>query len=852
MAPALRATHRQASTVAPVATISQPAFSVITAATLLFASGMAALIYEVLWTRQLTLVVGVDVLAVTTAVSGFFAGLAGGSWLFGRTADRMSPIRLYVALELAVGLLGIGATLALSHSEFLFAEIESRIGILAWLLPFLLVALPAFFMGGTLPTLVRACLPQKENVPSLGGTLYAANTAGGIAGALLTSFVLIPQLGIRNSAMLAAAVNLGVALAAIFLVRSLPQIPAAQPRNPGRPRRQEKNWPALVLYAVAGGVALGYEVVWSQAIIPFLSTRTFAFSIVLATYLTGLVVGSAAYTWAAKRVADPWSVFGILIASAGLIALLQVGALGKWLLLVQTQLEYAVLVVTHSAFGGICARFVVAAFAVVFIPTLLLGAAFPAVLRLAAGAEHSGRDVGTLLALNTAGGIVGTMLTGFLLVPALGLIRTLAILAICAAVIGLLACMLSTNLNRALRVAIIGVSLASVAAAALIPKDHMAQALAIARGGGEIVAYEESSGGTVAVVQERGGGGIFRRLYIQGVSNSGDALPSLRYMRLQALLPLLIHRGEPTSALVVGFGTGITAGALLCYEALQKRVAAELLPAVVRAAPLFHGNFNAAASSALQIRVRDGRRELVQNPEMYDLITLEPPPPSAAGVANLYSTDFYRLAAKRLHPDGLLAQWLPIAAQNDEDTRSLVRSFLDVFPYATAWTTEMHEVLLVGSQTPIELDANRIAARFDDPRVAAALQEVGIASPEELLALWLTDRRGLDQYAKNALPVTDNHPRIEYATWVRPDEILRVLPEWLSLRTDPPIVRSNEAFKAVVADHRGRLLDFYAAGLAAYQQDRQSWAQHIQRVFSVRDRNPYFLWSVGQNPTTER
>jgi spermidine synthase len=601
----------------------------------------------------------------------------------------------------------------------------------------------------------------------------------------------------------------------------------------------------VVLYAIAGGVALGYEVVWSQAIIPFLSTRAFAFSIVLATYLTGLVVGSAAYARLAKRASDPWSVFGILIASAGLIALLQVGALGRWLLIVQTQLEYAVFVVTHSTLAGICARFAVAAFGVVFIPTLLLGAAFPAALRLAAGAEHSGRDVGAVVAGNTAGGIVGTILTGFVLVPTIGLVHTLAALAICASLIGLMACLCSHNTNRILPNAIIAVSVLSVVLAIVIPRDHLAQNLLIARGGGELVAYEESSGGTVAVIQDRGGGDVFRRLYIQGVSNSGDALPSLRYMRLQALLPLIIHRGEPKSALVIGFGTGITAGALLCYEQLEERVSAELLPAVIRAAPSFHGNFDAASSPALEIRLRDGRRELVRSPQSYDLITLEPPPPSAVDVANLYSTDFYRLASRRLRPNGLLAQWLPIAAQNADDTRSLVRSFLDVFPYATAWTTEMHEVLLVGSQSPIELDANRMAARFKEPQVAEALREVGISSPEELLALWLTDKNGLEHYAQKAPPVTDNYPRIEYATWVRPDEIVRALPEWLSLRSDPPTTGTDQASLALVAESRARLLDFYIAGVAAYNHDRESWALHIKRALHNNAGNPYYAWAVG-------
>src|SRR5271170_1763836 len=144
----------------------------------------------------------------------------------------------------------------------------------------------------------------------------------------------------------------------------------------------------------------------------------------------------------------------------------------------------------------------------------------------------------------------------------------------------------------------------------------------------------------------------------------------------------------------------------------------------------------------MQIRIRDGRQELLRSADRYDLITLEPPPPSAEGVVNLYSTDFYRLASKRLETDGLFAQWLPISAQNDRDTRSLVRSFLDVFPYASLWTTELHEMLLVGSSSPIELDTLKIAARFQQPEVTSSLQEIGIKTPVALLATWVMGREG--------------------------------------------------------------------------------------------------------------
>jgi hypothetical protein len=291
----------------------------------------------------------------------------------------------------------------------------------------------------------------------------------------------------------------------------------------------------------------------------------------------------------------------------------------------------------------------------------------------------------------------------------------------------------------------------------------------------------------------------------------------------------------------VGFGTGITAGALLAAPDLQTRVVAELLPSVVRAGPLFSGNLGAASDARLEIRIGDGRQELQRRSQRYDLITLEPPPPSAAGVVNLYSRDFYELVRSRLAPDGLMAQWWPLPTQNEEDSRSLVRSFLDVFPHASAWTTELHEVLLVGSATPIELDGSRVERRFAPPEVAAALAEVGIESPAALLATWVTGRAGLERFSGDARPVTDDHPRIEHAAWVRRGEIQRVLPRLLDLASDVPLPPADPLRAAVEAE-RQELLTFYRFSLLLMAGERDEAGSLLREVLARDPRNPYYLW----------
>ena len=809
---------------------------------LLFFSGVAALIYQTIWIKQLTLVVGVDVYAITTGISGFFAGLALGSAMFGRIADRTSsPLRIYVALELGIALLGVAATVFLSRAPPVFVALQSTVGPFAWLLPFILVAVPAALMGGTLPPLLAAVRPQDDSVGRLSGQLYAANTAGAIIGTLLTIFAIIPMFGIRGAAMFAASLNLLLAIAAFLFLHS----PSARRETfHAAAGRSAARLPdatiALALYAVAGGIALGYEVIWTQVIVQFLSTRAIAFGIVLATYLLGLVVGSWFFSRFADRVAGRWLVFGLLIAGAGIAALATFAIIGPWLPAAQESFGTVIRNLTGNRMLEMCARFALAASVIVLPPTLLLGAAFPAAAKLVVQPDRVGSDVGLVLALNTAFGVLGTMLTGFILIPVLGIAGSLGVLAFGATIIGAIAISRETGRHAMSPRWAVGLVIVVAGLAALLPRDRLATMLADARGG-EVVFYDEGPGGTVAVIEQTTSNGSFRRLYIQGVSNSGDVMPSKRYMRLQGLLPLMIHPGEPKSALVIAFGTGITAGSLLAYPGLERRLAVELLRPVIDAASLFEGNFGAGNDPRLEIVIADGRHELMRREETFDLITLEPPPPAAAGVVNLYSREFYELAQTRLNDGGMLAQWLPIATQNDEDTQSLIRSMLDVFPYVTLWTTEVHEMMMIGSMTLISLDYSRISARMQTPLVAAALREVGVNSPADLLATFVTDRTGLEGYAGNALPVTDDRPRIEYANWVRPGEILKVLPKFLGLSSPLPLTASDEEIARVDRSFR-QLLEFYEIAYRSYGRDRETWASRNSSFRQNGEPNAYYDW----------
>src|SRR5262249_53026998 len=354
------------------------------------------------------LLVGVAVYAVTTVVSAFFAGLAVGSGVLGRRADASPrPLAFYARLELGVALTGLATTLLLSRLAGPYAALEDAIGRAAWGLPFVLIALPAFLMGGTLPALVRAARPNGGTIGAASGTLYAANTSGGVVGVLATPLLLVPAFGVRGTGAVAATTNLVLAATAAMLARRAAPALAAEPDPPtadGAPGSRL----ALALYAIAGGIALGLEVAWVQALMQFIDTRAYAFALVLATYLTGLVAGSALWARLADRVHDPWRAFGLLEAGVGATALACFALLGPWLPALQTNAHGAVLVASGPALAA-GAQMVLAPIALLLAPTVLLGAAFPAAARLACGPDNVGGDVGAVVALNTLGGIAGTL-----------------------------------------------------------------------------------------------------------------------------------------------------------------------------------------------------------------------------------------------------------------------------------------------------------------------------------------------------------------------------------------------------------------------------------------------------------
>jgi len=767
---------------------------------LFFASGFSALLYEVVWVRQLASVFGVSAFALSAVLSAYFLGMALGAWWIGRRADRVErPLTAYGVLEGGAALLAMAITLGIPHLDRVllplldlfegrfFAQSVVRFGAaLAVLIG------PTALLGATLPVLARGLVGSKDELAAGVAQLYAVNTAGAVFGVLGAGFVLIPWVGLQTTAAIGAGV--GLAVAAIAFAMSRRFAPASRPAEravegaPGDPA-------VLVAFAVSGFGALALEVIVMRMLNLLQSPSTLGIASMLAVFLAGIAIGSAWIARSIERVG-----VGAAIRLARVEAAIGAAALlSLWLF---AGVRPLIAGLAH-AFGEapdalVQPRFALLAAAVVFLPpTLLLGATLPLAARAYVGGVATlGTQLGRLYGANTIGGVAGSFAAGFLLIPALGAERSLQAIALLFCANGAALALFARSVERPARTRA-ALAAAAIAVVVLLLRPNFLEAWMLARSGSQrVIEAREDYYGTVAVVERDEASESVRQLMVNGDFMSNTSLYARRYMRLASHLPALRAGEPPRRGLVICFGAGITVDALARHPGMEQVTVVELSRAVLESAPHFaHVNDDVLANPRVRAVVEDGRHYLLRHPgERYDVITLEPPPPAGAGVSNLYSRDFYELARSRLAPGGVMAQWVPIATQSPEATRAVLRAFLDVFPHAELWWTESLETLVLGSDRPFELGLPRARALLADPLVGPNLREIGIGDPYDLISYYLLGEAELAAWLADAEVVTDDHPVIEYKGAGSHDQNWRVLETLLQRRPKPAVIAQRFAF----------------------------------------------------------
>ncbi len=758
------------------------------------ASGAAALIYEVTWTRLLTLQLGHGVAAASTVLAAFMGGLAVGAALGGRRGGQLAPrtaLRAYAGLEIGIALVAMMLPVAIAALDPLlgwaYADGDggTRFSVLRLGASLLLLSIPAAAMGATFPIAARWFVRHASHAARDAGVLYAANTVGAALGALAAGFVLLPFLGLSGATWVAAGLNVAAAAGAWTVVRArepdlvdIPPAPHARATvsGPGRRGRRRTVAPAVradtgarlglaaAALGISGFASLTLQVVWTRILAMILGPTTYAFSTMVAVFIAGLAIGAALASRLVQRVRDPLVGLAVCLALAVGAAALSAALVDRGLLAIA-----AVVARPNVTFADVLTRQALLALALLAPMTIAFGAAFPFAVAVGTRDEQTiAADLGVIYAVNTAGAIAGALLAGFLFIPMAGLHGTIRLVAIVGGA-GALAVLAA---GRGARLVPGALALAVIALGVMLPPwDRLLLSsgaykyaaslqgpdLETALTAGELLYYGEGASGTVAV--RKVGGTI--SLAIDGkvdASNAGDMLTQ----RLLAHIPLLLH-ADPRSVAILGLGSGVTLGSALRHPIARADVL-EISPEVVAASREFDAeNHRAIDDPRTRVIVGDGRTHLLLTEQRYDVIISEPSNPWMAGIASLFTREFFQAARDRLEPDGVLCQWAHTYDISTADLQSIVATFLSVFPDGSLWLVGDGDVLLVGSNTPIDQRLEGVAEAWRRPGVTDDLADVGARVPFHVLSLFVAQGARLAAWTAGAPIQSDDRAALEFS-----------------------------------------------------------------------------------------
>lgn len=860
-------------------------------------SGVSGLVYEIVWIRLFSHLLGGTSYAISIVLAAFMGGLALGSRHYGPVADRHErPLRLYAKLELGIALCGALVYLLLRGAPPAYAAVAGHLppaalGLLRVLIAGVLLLPPTFLMGGTLPVLSRVVVTRRERLGRGLGLLYAVNTFGAVLGSFLAGFVLIAALGILGSTVLAIAINLLIAAAILAVDGRVSPLAAssdfaeglvedAQPAAAPTPTRDAERQPELGarmlawIFALSGFASLGYELYWTRGLQHFLGNSTYAFSAMLTTFLLGLAAGGWVGGRLADRVKSPARLLGWVQLGVGVTALATLLLLWEWLPRVDGTAWLNGRALSWPVY--LVRRFLMA-FLVMAVPTFLTGMTFPLVNRIGIRSlSRLGRGVGSFYFANTLGAIAGSLAAGFLVLPLLGVKGAILATGLFSAALGV-AIHLARRDRGGLDLWIAGAAFVALVVAAPALRQSGLELLADSQEPGDTVLFDaEDHAAETRVYRKRGG---VLQMAVDGHHIGGTDTPLLRKEKILAHLPMML-RPAAKHTLSVGLGSGITLGTLALYPQIERLDCVEIVPGVVAGARFFdEANDGVLSDPRVDLHVGDGVQYLLTTQRRFDVISSDSKlNPEYSGNAPLLSVDYYRLCRDRLTDDGVMVQWLACHLPLT-DLEVIARSFSTVFPHVAIYWFDPYNVILAGSKSPLVLDLDAIRASLADPARAADLAGMALDDPYLVAGLWICagdDLRATLAADPAALLNTWQRPRLEFtlgrdfrskSTAYHEDDVLRWLqrlrtgasaPQALAGEVDP---ERYDAFRASAdallkgyaqgggIDQLDNGRDIFAAALAANPDDAR--LAELMQQLDLQEEGLERAYAAGQIDSPE-
>lgn len=763
---------------------------------LFFLSGATGLVYELLWVRLLYQSFGSTIQSVTTVVAAYMGGLGLGAYLLGARGDRhRRPAVLYGRLEILIGLFGLVSPFVLGLVQHAYIALArgltegSGVSVaLRFGLAGLVLLVPTTLMGGTLPVLTRAfTATDRSRLRASLGRLYGINTLGAVLGTALAGFFLIEHVGIRLSLLGTAVVNIAIGLVALRL---------PDPGDSPDPRREPGTygaWPAapdllrrlaLVLLTATAFVSLLDEISWTRILVMVVGGSTYAFTLVLLCFLLGIGLGSALIARRSATPADAAATAALAqgITAAGAALMIAFFELLPAYVLLVFQIDGLEAGARLGLLGGAVA-------AVVLIPAVGMGMTFPLLTDLiAVTGEARGADVGRAYLLNTAGSIIGAVLTGFVLVTLVGSDTTLR-LGVAVNVLAALALAVAVSRGvaegsekqRRLQVRVLGGAILGTAALVAVvvtpgrglrsidlgptiygrgPMSAADRRSFLKHPGARPLAFIEGRNSTVSVWESPVG----RALKVNGKVDASD-YGDMDTQLMLGLAPVAAHP-HPHTALAIGFGSGVTTAVLAAVPGMERVRVVELEPAVLRLAPLFRGvNHDVLARPNVAAIADDARSALQLSGDRFDVIVSEPSNPWVAGVATLYTPDFYRIVRGRLADAGVFCQWVQLYQLPLEVVAGIVRNVRTVFPHVAVWSAGSYDLMVLGSAHPLDADTAWVSALLGvgAPLAVPGREFLMLDRPAEYFDRQVMGEAGVARLVERAtLTHTDDRPELEY------------------------------------------------------------------------------------------
>jgi spermidine synthase len=788
-----------------------------------FLSGALALVYQILWVRELGLLFGNSTYATATTLAVFFLGLSAGSHFWGkRTEFLTTPLKTYAALEVGIAVSALLYFLLLDLYHLIYSPLFSAIGdnrSVLVTIKFLLAAgvlfPPSFFIGGTLPVMGKCLVRNSDQLGRTGSLLYAVNTIGAALGAFISGFYLPYSLGFQNTYLMAIAGNLVIACAVYLLTPGWNQPSTEEVSHRGPPLSAPKS--AFSTEAIAGiaftsgFAALALEVLWTRMFSQVLHNSVYSFSAILTIFLLALALGATLSHILCRVNLAPVSVLSVLLSLSGVLV-----ALSPLLFYQLTDgLKYVAAAAgwedyIWAIFGNVCM--------VILLPGVMVGSVFPFLLRMAQYTGPSvGQIIGRLAAINLIGAIAGSLAAGFLLIGLVGLWGSFRLVAVVYFLLAIRVVSGKTWKSLVFR-------MVPAAGLVLMATFYDPGSLPLVRVNPEaeevLLEVWEGSSGTVAVIDRRGD----LRIKVNNYYTLGGSASSW-HEQGQMHIPLVLH-SDPKSVFVLGMGTGITGGAALDHP-VERVVICELIPEVISASQKHFGGYTNGLFDDERVKIvaEDGRNYLQATSEKFDVIIADLFFPWRRGAGFLWTQEHFQSVRSRLNKDGLFAQWLPLYQLSKDEFFIIATTMLEVFPQVTLWRGDFFTttpiVALVGENEQRPLDPGRVDENAErlgrgrtirDPRILQGLPFFfyagNLTANRELLGNHEinTDNRPLIEYLT---PVTQREEKIGGKAWFTSDLLIDFLNQLAVQR--PP--REDPYLRNLSSEH----LEYVTAGLSFYQ-----------------------------------